>query len=263
MAMRNVLLAVLLSIALVGCDKRPESVSSASAQMDTRAAAPRQYMAYQHSISLDVDEARVVTIYNTAIAACQQAVAEQCAILDSQVTTGQNVYATIKMRAKPEGIKRIIASLSSLGTVIQQSMTAEDLAKPIEDSKKKLEMLDDYRSKLESLRTRASTDVDALIKVNKELAEVQSAIEAETGTDSDLMQRVDTEVLNVSIASQTQRAFWRPISDAFTDFKSNLSDGISGVVTALAYIFPWGLTLLVLGWAGRKLWSALKRRPKT
>jgi hypothetical protein len=141
-------------------------------------------------------------------------------------------------------------------------MTAEDLAKPIADSKKKLEMLNDYRSKLESLRTRASTDVDALIKVNKELAEVQSAIEAETGTDSELMQRVDTELLNISISSQAQRAFWRPISDAFTDFKSNLSDGISSVVTALAYLLPWGLTLLILGLAGRKLWLALKRRTK-
>lgn len=133
--MRNVLLALLLNLAVVGCGKKPEAVASGSAQMDTRADAWRQYMAYRHSISLDVDESRVVSIYNTTMAACQQNTADQCVILDSQLTTGRNVYATVKMRAKSEGIKRIIASLSSLGTVIHQSMTAEDLAKPIADSK--------------------------------------------------------------------------------------------------------------------------------
>jgi hypothetical protein len=180
-------------------------------------------------------------------------------ILGSELDTGRYVSAELKFRAKPNGIQKIISVLSSQGEVISQSTKAEDLAAPIEDSAKKLAMLIDYRSKLEALLGHANNTIDTLIKVNKELAQVQSDIEALTGQRTHLLQRVETEILNVTISSIHNRSFWKPILIAFSEFGSDFSKGVSGAITGIAYLIPWGLTLLAFIWIGRILWSHWKR----
>jgi hypothetical protein len=71
-----------------------------------------------------------------------------------------------------------------------------------------LAMLDDYRTRLEAPRSRAGKDIDALIKVNQALAEVQADYEAAAGKRALLAQRVATEMLKVSIGSAQHRPFW-------------------------------------------------------
>jgi hypothetical protein len=73
------------------------------------------------------------------------------------------------------------------------------------------------------------------------------------------MQRVETEILTVAISTTNSRAFWRPIGDAFRDFGFNLSQGIASAIQGAAYIIPWSITLLLLWWGGRKIWSRRKR----
>jgi len=259
--MRISLITILLCVAISGCARK--EVSSAMAPLaleaNKKAESPARFIAYEHSIALDVEDNRVVTVYKSVETACQQAIAEQCVILESNLNTGRYVSALVKIRAKPEGIRKIIASISTQGDVVRQSVSAEDLAAPIEDSEKKLAMLNDYRTKLESLRGKASSDIDALIKVNKELAQVQSDIEGLTGEKAHLMQRVETEMLSVSISSIEGRAFWRPIGNSLSDFGRNLSDGISTAITALAYILPWVIMLMMFWLGGRKLWYRRKK----
>src|SRR3990172_833080 len=201
-------------------------------------------MAYEHSIRLDVEEAKIASVHEAAEAACRAAAAEQCVILMSQLDTGRDVSAALKFRATPSGIRDLIAAIGSQGDIISQSVTGEDLATPIEDSAKKLAMLTDYQSKLEALEERASSDIDALIKVNKELASVQSDIEAMTGHRAHLIERVETELLNVFISSTYNRSFWKPITTALSDFGHNLSEGIESAIYGVAFLLPWSLILL-------------------
>lgn len=246
---------------MAGCAKKEESAAGApSASKSETADSPSRYMAYEHSISLDTKEDKVSPIHKSVQAACLEAAIDQCVVLASHLNTGRYVSAELKFRAKPAGIKKLIAILGSAGEVINQSVTAEDLASPIEDSAKKLGMLNDYRSKLEGLRGRASSDIDALIKVNKELALVQSEIEALAGERAHLVQRVETEILNVSISSIHSRSFWRPVAESLSDFGTNLSSGVSSAITGIAFLIPWSLTLLMFGWAGRKLWLRRKKK---
>lgn len=257
--MRSVLLAISFCLIVVGCSKNERSTTYAPAGAKPDAASPR-YMAYEHSVGLDVEENRIASVVSAVESTCRQAVAEQCVILQSNLDTGRYPSASLKLRARPQGIRKLIAALSAQGDVIHQSVTAEDLAAPIEDSDRKLSMLNDYRTRLESMRDKAGVDIDALIKVNKELAQTQSDIETLSGQRAHLVQRVETEILNVSVSSRRARSFWRPIGHALADFSGNLSQGISGAVTALAFIIPWGVMLLMLGWGIRKLWSRRKRK---
>ena len=255
--------AVLLCILLIGCGQH-DGVLSGPVQSKiveelSQAPNPGLYMAYERSIELDVEVGQIADIYHSLETACREATADQCVILEATLGSGDWTHARLRMRARPAGIQRLIASVSSRGTVVNQSVSAEDLAAPIGDASRRIEMLTDYRTKLEALRGPASSNIDALIKVNKELAEVQSQIESLTGEKSQLTRRVETEVLTVQITSMQERAFWRPVGEAVSSFATNLANGVASAITAIAFLLPWivVVTLLV---CGIRKWRA-RRRP--
>ncbi|MGL4604297.1 MAG: DUF4349 domain-containing protein [Iodobacter sp.] len=214
-------------------------------------------LAYQHSIQIET--ANVSTVFASAERLCQEAAAEQCMILESRLRSGRNINASLKLRAKPAAVRKLISRLGQQSNITDQSTTAEDLAAPLADSSKKLAMLQDYRSKLESLRQSAKKDIDALIKVNHELAQAQSDLETLSGEHARLMQRVETEILNISVRTGREGGFWSPVLYSLSDFGHHLSEGLSFAITGTAYLLPWLLMLLVIIWSGRKLWRRFKR----
>ena len=252
--MRKFLLVLILLTAVAGCSRKEESGSFAEVSSAPASANAKRYLAYQHAIHVDTEEHKIAAVYEAAQAACREAASDLCTVLESRISTGRSASASLKFRAKPDGIRKLIAVLGNQAEVIDQSTTAEDLASPIEDTAKKLKMLNDYRAKLESMLGRANNDVDALIKINRELAQVQSEIEAETGAHAHLMQRVETEILDVSIGSVQNRSFWRPIALSAADFGTNLSSGVSIAITGTAYLIPWVFLLGLVVWGGRRLW---------
>ncbi|HMW18814.1 MAG TPA: DUF4349 domain-containing protein [Accumulibacter sp.] len=260
--MKRLLFCFLILTVAQGCAKKEESAAMSPAPAMTQAQEPARkvssFLAYEHSLSVDTEEQKVAVVLEAAQSACREAADELCTVLESRVSSGRAVSASLKFRAKPNGIRKMIAALSKQVEVTNQSTTAEDLEAPIADAAKKLAMLKDYRSKLEALRGRASHDIDALIKVNRELAQVQSELEASEGTHAHLVQRVETEILNVFIRSVEHRAFWRPISLAIADFGGNLSQGISAAITGIAFLIPWAIVLAAVFWSGRKLWRRRK-----
>jgi len=58
----------------------------------------------------------------------------------------------------------------------------------------------------------------------------------------------------MSFAVAEQRAFWRPVREAFRDFLRNLSNGVSQAITAVAYIVPWLFVVVPGLYLVRFLW---------
>jgi hypothetical protein len=257
--MRRHCIVLLIVLAVAGCDADKRRERSFAASAPAPAAQAARYMAYEHYLTLDVTEDRVAEVHKSLEATCLQATAHECVVLGSQLSTGRHVSAELRVRAKPEGIRALIESVSAQGEVISQSVTAEDLAEPIADTETKLAMLNDYRAKLQTLSDRARGDVDALIKVSKELADVQSQIEMLAGTRANMFRRVETQLLTVSISSGSQPSFWRPIADALAEFGITLSSAIAALVRMVAYLLPFSVLLVGLGWAVLKLRARRKR----
>lgn len=256
---------LLLCIGMGGCGERDNRAASAPTQSmeamraDGGADKRARFMAYEHSVGLDVEEDQVADMHETARKACVDAIAEQCTILQSSLETGRNAHAELRMRMSRAGIEKVVAALGAKGEIVRRSVNADDLSAPIMDTEKDLARLKDYRERLESLRGRAGSDIESLIKVNQELAQVQSSIESMTGEHAKLMQRVDTEILNVSISSVNERSFWGPVGQALSDFGANFSQGISSAITGLAFLLPWSLVVALFGWILRKLWRRWRR----
>ncbi len=256
--------AMLCLMALAACSQ-PHSNSGGAKMMDmaappeTRAAKPSSFLAYEHSIDIDAQEKQVPQLFASAQQMCAAATADACVVLESRISSGEGAHATLKFRAKAAGISKLIEGLSKQAEVANRSSVAEDLAAPIGDANKKLQMLKDYRTKLEALQGRATADVESLIKLTRELAQVQSEIESLSGSQAKMMERVETEILTVNIKSERNKSFWHPITSAATDFGSNLSSGVASTIVAVAFMLPWAVLLFILGFGLRKLWRLLRK----
>ena len=219
-----------------------------------------KYLAYEHSVTVDSPEGGVKPLLDRLVAACQGDVVNQCTLLASGVQGGRESSAHIRVRVKRPGIEKLISLAATGGEVASRNTSAEDLEGPIRDNAKRLDMLRSYREKLLALEAKVGNNTEALIKLSQELATVQSELESATGVEARLMERVNMDLLNISIQSRTQRGFWSPVRRAASDFGSNLSEGIASAITGLAYLLPWSLILLAVGFAARKLWSRMRRK---
>ncbi|KQV54437.1 MULTISPECIES: DUF4349 domain-containing protein [unclassified Duganella] len=219
-----------------------------------------KYLAYEHSVTVDSPEGGVKPLLDKLVAACQADAANQCTLLASGVAGGRESSAHIRVRVKRAGIEKLIALAATGGEVASRNTSAEDLEGPIRDNAKRLDMLRSYREKLLALESKVGSNAEALIKLSQELATVQSELESATGAEARLMERVNMDLLNISIQSRTQRGFWSPVKRSLSDFGSNLSEGIATAITGTAYMLPWVLILFALGLLVRKVWRKLRKQ---
>jgi hypothetical protein len=253
----KVILPVLMgALLLAGCGSRGGEGGAAVAVGDKGKGSA--YLAYAHAASVDTAEDGVRPLYDKLIAACKAEPADGCVLLDSELSSGRDVSARVSFRTSPAGVRRLIGLASAGGDLSSQSTQVEDLAGPIVDSNKRLDMLRQYQKKLQELERRADSDVDALIKVSRELATIQSELEQASGDNARLMERVNKDVLKVSIGTRMNRSFWAPVRHALGDFSGNLSNGMSGAITGLAYMLPWMLAFLLLFPLARKAWRKIR-----
>ena len=245
MLFRILALTVLLSLsACAKKDAYPERIGmtgGAEAHFEKRA----PFLAYEHSVTIDTDEAGVPTLYQSVIAACSAKGGDNCTVLDARMETGRELSAHLRLRAKPDTVRDLLSLVARGGDVTGRGTHVEDLGAPIIDSNKRLAMLKTYQASLLELEHKAHSDVASLIAISKELAGVQSELEAAAGTNAQLLQRVNMDVLDISIGTHASRASWAPVAQAFRDFSSNFAGGIANFVTAVPYILPWALLLLI------------------
>ena len=262
----RILLALLTAcVLLAACAKHEESAvlpmaekSSAFEAKNPQERPPRR-LAYEHSVSVDTAEDKLQDLFASIQKQCAELSEEVCEVLESRVSSGRNPHASLKLRLKPGGVPKVISLLEQGGTVVEQSTVAEDLAAPMADADRHLAQKSDYRAKLEALRKQAGNDIDALIKIQRELSQVQSEIEVLTGTGAILRRRVDTEVINISLYSSRNRTFMKPVADSVSDFGANLAQGLASMITAIPYLIPWALVIVVFSGLARKIWSRRRR----
>jgi hypothetical protein len=253
-------MALALVAMLAGCSKA-ERVSGAQnyAEPKQAAAARGKFLAYEHSISIDTAEENVLPLADKLQAACAADTANTCTLLQSSKGSGRDVSAHLRVRAKPAGIEALIKLASSGGDVAHQEIRVDDLAKAISDSDKQLDMLRQYQRKLSELESRSGNNLETLMKVAKELAQVQAELEQAMGQNAHLLQRVNLDLLDVQISARHRQSFWTPVRHALDDFSGDLSRGISSVVTGAAYLLPWLLVGAIALAGGRRLWRWRKK----
>lgn len=222
-------------------------------------------LAYEHVVSIELGKVdiakRVVEVQN----ACASNKEFECTLLDIVTEGGRGVPSgTIRMRLAPAAVEPIIAVAVKGGEIVNRNTHAEDLAQPIADTERELALMTTHRDRLTELQKRKDLSVDQLIAMSKELATVQTQIDALNTQRAKLRRRVDNDLLTITL-SLPREEFEReqhPVRDSLRSFPGQVWEGFGMVIDFISYFLPWllviipGLVLLRLFWRWMSRWIA-------
>lgn len=255
-------------IMLSGCEKKSMQLEAASssglsrvalagAAAPVRAQAETDTLAYEHTVSVEIDKVLLPARLREIEAACRAVPSSGCTILDVSLSSHEDLpNGSIRMRLAPGGIESLIALASKDGKVIGRTSHAEDLAEPIADTDRQLALMTVHRDRLAEFMKSKDLKVEQLIAVSKELADVQSRIDSLGTQRATLRRRVDTDLLTIqlSLPPQVYAANQSPVTEALREFGHDFRTAVGMMIRFLAVLIPWlviilpGLFLLRLFW---------------
>lgn len=270
---RTLVSAVTLSL-LIGCQNKQEIAAYAPPMAEAPAVVQVQQrgdtLAYEHSVSIELDGQLIPKRLREIESACATSKPVECTVLEVGLRSHKDVFGgTIRMRIAPSGVDSTIEAASQGGKLTSRSTEAEDLAQPIADTQRKLALMTTHRDRLTEIMKSKELKVEQLITVSKELATVQTDIDALSTEQAQLRRRVDTDLLTINLSPPegTYQAQQTPIRDALKFFGSTFREAVGNVISFIAVVLPWlviilpGLFLLraFWSWIGRIL---VRRQPK-
>ncbi len=253
--MRQWIVLLTMTGLLAGCGGGPQSETAKLAE--TRVEHERAArVAYEHRIDIEVPSGQVRQVAEAVQRTCAALPERGCTLLETSVRGGMEADATIQMRVVPDGVNKVLASLDGRGAVMSRSSKGEDLAEPIDDAERRMGMLTGYRDQLQTLARQRALDADALIKLHRELAEVQSEIEKAATANAQLHRRVDTELLTVSMRDRAKGGQGYKVQRALEDFGEDLLQGVAMLITFVASALPFAMA----GTIGYAVWRRIRAR---
>ncbi|MGF1691005.1 DUF4349 domain-containing protein [Photobacterium kagoshimensis] len=248
-------------LSLMGCgdDSQPYQSTTPQVYSQQGDGTDDSTLAYYHSVSVELQREDVEPRYQDLLDKCQQVTEYQCTLTSSYLNTDRYIQANVEVKILPTAVNDFLALASLEGETKNLSTTSEDLTGAIVDSEQRLAMLMGYKKELLDLKKISGQDVSALVQIASELAQVQSQIETAQGEQAKLKQRVNLDVVSVSLYSYEPPSFMTPIKDAGSDFITNLSESIGQAITAIAYLLPWLPILAIFVYVLRKAWFFARR----
>jgi hypothetical protein len=277
-------LCLILLLALAECSPAERTSSSDSARSNAapsslaarageKPPAPGVKLAYSHQLDLQMPPAAVEPRFMRARAACLEDPAFTCLLLGANLRGGAGYpQADLTLRLPHGQIDafeaRVLAPLPDEAPdtieIVSRSTEAEDLSQAMLDVERRLNQRAQYRDRLLELAKRSDAKVEDLIKVESELATVQSEIEALSAQQQHLNDQVATEKLTIAFASrQSLVAQENPIVEVWHESAGIFSRNVADALRAMIMTLPWLVPIVLLIQVIRFLWRFLRRRDGT
>lgn len=253
----------------IGQDRVPDTVLITGSLIGP----PAPKLAYTHNLAIEMADAMVAPRFERGRIACLEDRSLSCNLLEASITVG-NPNTGIRPTARLS-VRLPHASVDSFKSLLleplpeeapgepslrRSSTNAEDLTFQISDTERRLAQATDYRERLTVLSRRGDAKVDELIKVQQTLSEVQSSIEEMTIETRQLNTRVDTELLNISLAPyEPLTSVASPLGSAWRDAARALGESTASAFLFVVVLLPW-LPLVALGGAALVwLWRFMRK----
>ncbi len=267
MAIHISMMTLLVCALLVGCSEQQKGVQEPVGESQVRSPYPQEkrestrYLAYEHTVRAEVDAERLSGLHSRLVERCVTDVEYQCVLLEANLQRGLYSNSKLRMRMLPGGVGGFFEVLDQQGKIQSRSSRADDLTEAVVDNKKHIEMLTKHRLRLEKLSDTESSDIDALLKIAKELASVQTQLEFATGKEQQYAKRVETDLLSIDLTSSDAASRGSVIGNAVSEFGDDLAYATASVISFTASLLPWLPVFILLIWALRWFWRFLRRKP--
>lgn len=219
---------------------------------------PVLYLAYSYQTALELPSARVPTVMQAHLDACQAAGPRQCQLIGSNVHGDPENYVEgyVSLRGEPAWLRGFMGGLESQadaagGRIVSRSTNTEDLTRAIVDTEARLSALTALRDRLQNLLRNRPGRLSDLLEVERELARVQGEIDSIQSNLAVMRTRVAMSELTLSYRSQPRAVgsdTFRPLRDAFANFFGIVIAGLAAIVTIIAGLIPVALVVVPIVW---------------
>jgi hypothetical protein len=224
-------------------------------------------LAYSHRAGLEVPGAQIRPLMNAHEQACLAAGSRICQVLGANLESyGEDrVTGQLSLRAAPAWLSAFRAGLAADarrtdGRITQDATTTEDLTRTIVDSEARLRAQKTLRDRLQSLLAKRPGSLADLLELERELARVQSQIDADQSTLAVMKARVEMSVLDITYTARpnaVSAGALAPLRDAIAGFLAVAATSLAAIVTLTAALLPVALIASPVLWLA---WRAWRRR---
>jgi Domain of unknown function (DUF4349) len=276
---RNLIIGLAALVVLAGCGQpttgyhRSYYNAAPPAMYETLKAdvggEPVQAFSYSHFLNLAMAHDSVKPRFERARDLCLHDATLDCKLIAASISasddaTGDEASLTVALPHDKIAVfeKSLLDSLPQDGSakvaVLSRSTNAENVVTEASDSDRKLAQLTSYRDKLAALAKRTDLSVGDLMKVEAELAKVESDLSAALAEKRDVTERVAKERLTVSLG-ETQD--WSaPLARVWQNASGALVDSTASALEFLIRALPW-LPIFAAGIAlAAWIWRLVRRR---
>lgn len=277
--MRHVWMAAAGLVLLAGCEQSPQNTTSYSddamavelvkpntagspGPTSTAVAAPSIAYFYRYTLELPAD--RTAGLMARHEHACVAAGPAVCQIISSESNRygRDSLNASLDIRATPAWIARFRNGLAGQaeaagGRIAASGTESEDLTRQLVDIEAQLRAKTTLRDRLQQLLATRSGTLEELLKVERELAQVQGEIDATRSGLAVMRTRVATSRLNLSYQSEGRLApdsAFQPVANALNGALGAFMMTVGALITIAAVLLPIVLVL------GPLVWWLLRRR---
>ena len=257
---------VLSLFALTACKRQPQPMQFAapagmrSMAMATAPDTANRRIALSENFAVELPGSAVEATQQKTLEAC---LAAGCSVLNTRLDRLRDgsVEGSISVRITPDKYQALADAIAAPpARLVSHAEMAEDKTIPLLDIEKRLGAQIALRDRFAEMLQQAGTSVGDLVAVEKQLADVQGAIESETAQRDYLRTITDTVKVDVSYNGLVQQAGpvdLSPIRVAFDRFVQTAIESFGDLVGWVAYALPW-LPLAALGgwgafWITRRL----------
>lgn len=107
------LLYMLVVMTLAECS-RPQAMDGSAPLVVSAAQGRDKFLAYLHAVTIDTGESQIKPLLDRLTAACQADRENSCMLLNSTLEGGRCNEASLRVRAKPAGIDKLLAPTCKL-----------------------------------------------------------------------------------------------------------------------------------------------------
>jgi hypothetical protein len=245
----------------------PPAPSPAPQQQQRQGPAPIAYLAYSYAVGVEVPGPRLTGLMDAHMQACVAAGPRLCQLIGSERSGDPEAYITgsLNIRGEPAWLRGFMDRLDGQtreagGRVRSRSTTTEDLTRAIVDTEANQRAKRALRDRLQRLLESRPGRLSDLLEVERELARVQSEIDATESNLAVMRTRVDMSELRISYESAPRSVAsdtLEPLGDAVASFVGIVVKGAAAIITLTAIILPFALVIWAIAWL--LLWVRRRR----